>query len=132
MVNKPSEPTPGNDDDQTLANDVNQAMASLGWRVPECEEDVRRAEEELTASVTALPASLGDAETVFTGKARAESADVKTPEFSPDVQAEQDLARAARQGAAIPPEIERRMRRDREAAEDALTPDEAESQEPTV
>ena len=107
--------------------DVHEALKSLGWVVPESEHDVRQAEEDLAESRIGLPESLTDAAAVFERKAARGFANV-SPLCSPlDRQSEQDLARAARQGGPIPPEMEERMRRDRKAAEDAFEQEEPES-----
>ncbi len=100
--------------------DVHQAMRSLGWLVPECEDDVRRAETQLAGTAPPLPAELADAAAVFQGKLGGGAPDMGPIAFGPDAQAEGNLARAARQGGKIPPEIEDRMRRDREDAEREL------------
>jgi len=133
--------------------DVYEALKSSGWMVPECEEDVRRAEAELSQALAPLPESLADPRAVFEGKAvppgtapgaatpgtppRAATpgtapgaacglAALRLSVFLPDPQTEHDLARAARQGGPIPPEIEEKMRRDRKTAEDASQQDESE------
>ncbi|HUU59057.1 MAG TPA: hypothetical protein VMZ50_05905 [Phycisphaerae bacterium] len=108
---------PQADDDEALAADVHEAMKLMGWTVPESEDDVRRAEQELPASAAPLPGALADPKAVFDGKAACGFADLKTPSFPPDAAGEDHLARAAREGGPIPPEIEERMRRDREQAE---------------
>ena len=119
MAKKRKRPTPSHKGSENLEGKVQRAMTSLGWTVPECEEDVRRAEAELPAGATTLPEPLGDAAAVFEGKADGSMTNVSTTAFGPDAQVEEDLARAARRCGRIPPEIEQRMRRDREAAEGA-------------
>ena len=121
---------PGKHDDAErpdLQRNVHEALKSIGWTAPECEDDVRRAEAESAAGAAPLPGSLADAAAVFEGKAGGGLANVCPAAFSPDAQVEENLARAARGGGKIPPEIEERMRRDREDAEDALEQEEPES-----
>ena len=101
-----------------LEQDVHGAMKSLHWAVPESEADVRLAEAELSASAISLPEALSDAPAVLDGKAACGVADVKSFAFPSDPTSEENLARAAREGGKIPPEIEERMRRDRQSAEE--------------
>ena len=110
-----------------LEQDVHGAMKSLHWAVPECEADVRLAEVELSASAISLPEALSDAPAVLDGKAAPQGtpprgacgvANVKSFAFFSDPTSEENLARAAREGGKIPPEIEERMRRDRQSAEE--------------
>ena len=117
MANKRKGKERGHED---LVSDVHQAMRSLGWVVPEYEDDVRQAEAELSAIAAPLPKLLGDAEAVFKDKATGGLANVKPISFSADPVAGENLARAARQGGKIPPEIEDRMHRDRQEAERKL------------
>lgn len=124
MAKKRKESAPGDKGHETLDADVHQALKSLGWTVPECEDDVRRAEAELSGSATPLPESLTNAGAVFKEKAAGRLANVKPVSFSADPAAGENLARAARQGGKIPPEIEDRMHRDRQEAERELDQDE--------
>jgi hypothetical protein len=117
MANKNKEPAPS---DKGREADVHQALRSLGWVTPECEDDVRRAEAELSGNATPLPESLTNAGAVFKDKAAGGLADVKPVSFSADPVAGENLARAARQGGKVPPEIEDRMHRDRQEAEREL------------
>ncbi|KPK85459.1 MAG: hypothetical protein AMJ81_03545 [Phycisphaerae bacterium SM23_33] len=101
---------------------MHQALKSMGWAVPEAEDEVRRAEAELAQSPAALPESLADAAAVF--EARAGGPDeARVVSFPAEAASEDHLARAAREGGPIPSEIEERMRRDREAAERELEKD---------
>ena len=121
MASKRRKPASGG---EALDSEVHEALRSLGWVAPECEDDVRRAETELSASAAPLPESLIDAATVFAPKAACGFAKVLSPCFPSDPQTEDNLARAARQGGEIPPEIEEKMRRDRQDAERKLNQDE--------
>jgi len=96
---------------------VYAAMKSLRWIVPECEDDVGRAERTLSAPAEGLPQALRDAGAVF-NRTVASGPPRPTPAVSAaDARVDEGLARAAREGGVISPEIEARMRRDREAAE---------------
>ncbi|NLF31153.1 MAG: hypothetical protein GX591_09740 [Planctomycetes bacterium] len=94
-----------------LEADVHEAMMRLGWQVPTDDRAVRAAEEALAAEPVDLPASLGDARAVWEGR--------RAAEVRPRLEADEDgtvdvpLARAAREGGPIPPQIEQRMRADR-------------------
>lgn len=93
-----------------------EAMRLLGWIIPTTEDDVERAEAMLTTEKIDLPQQLKDPYQLL------ESLDSDCPSFDPepvaaDVDVEENLARAAREGGTILPEIEQRMRRDRQAAE---------------
>ena len=122
MTEKRKKPASGGG---ALAGDVHQAMRSLGWTVPQCEDDVQQAETELSASAAPLPESLSDAATVFNCcEAASGLANIAPQCFLSDPEIEDNLARAARQGGEIPPGIEDRMRRDRRAAERKLNQDE--------
>ena len=106
---------PDRDDD--LVRGVEAAVRSLGWTAPQCDEDVLAAERRLAAEPVALPAELQEPAAVWN---RPDSRRQSEPVFlpfpaSPDIDA--TLARAAREAGRLSPEIEERMRRDREAAE---------------
>jgi len=105
----------------------------LGWVLPQCEGEVARAEEELTALRIALPEELRDAAAVFEreddeGEGEGEVILGPLPS-SASAYLDATLARAAREGGEISPEIEERMRRDREAAEREATDGEANESE---
>jgi len=95
---------------------IHEAMRSLGWTVPQCEEDVLCAEAELAASPSPLPADLHDPNAAFQRRDESAGSEVLLP-FPGDADIDATLARAAREAGHIPPEIEQAMRRDREAAE---------------
>ncbi len=127
MPEKRQEPAPSEIGPDALAGDVHEAIRSLGWVVPEYEDDVLRAEAELSAGAISLPGSLGNADAVFEGKASRGAVNVNLAGLGTDTQVEEDLARAARKGGKITQEVEDRMRRDRQAAEDTLEQEEPES-----
>jgi len=122
MGGKRSPNTHDDPDAAGLARDVHAALVSLGWVVPECDADVAQAEAELAAAPVPLPDALNDPGAVLDGASdRARVVPMRLPlPGRTDIDA--TLARAAREGGEIPPEIEQAMRCDREAAErDAQT-----------
>src|SRR5262249_15366158 len=98
---------------ERLEDLVHEAMLSLGWVLPATPENVARIEAGLDESA-ALPAALSDPYAVFDA--------VKRPCPRPLLRPSNDdvaecLSRVAREGREIPPEVEARMRLDREEAE---------------
>jgi hypothetical protein len=111
-----NEPSPN---DVSLERQVFEAMRSLGRIIPTSEEDVERAEALLAKECVGLPEELKDPYQTL------ESMDSDCPSFEAkcqpaNEQVEANLARAAREGGAILPEIEQRMRRDRRDAEQRI------------
>jgi hypothetical protein len=97
--------------------EVAAALEALGWLLPQSEAQVAAAEDELRAQPVTLPEALRDPQATWerpTAQTGQSEATFRLPESS---QTDATLARAARQGGAIPPETEAAMRRDREAAE---------------
>jgi len=95
---------------------VYQAMESSGWTVPTTPEQVAHAEEVLWETspegcATGPPAF---EEVAADSRARSPSPFAETEDT---IRLEQTLARAARMGGELPPEVEETMRRDRDAAE---------------
>jgi hypothetical protein len=95
---------------------IYDAMRALGWMIPTTEEDVEEAELMLSKEEPPLPEELQDPYQTLDGM------DSDCLPFDPapvavDAEVEENLARAAREGGVIRPEIERRMRADRQAAE---------------
>jgi len=119
MSTKPPTDKRDDADDDSLVRDVDAAVVSLGWKVPQTEDEVRRAELELTqlGADEALPEALRDPQAVFGRPADRVEIRPQVIAFEPMPETEQELARAARQGSTIPPEVEQAMGRDREAAE---------------
>ena len=103
---------------------VHDTLAEMGRLVPQTEDDAAAAEQRLRDSPIELPESLRDADAVLR---RTEGSPPSPVPFPGNADVEATLARAAREGGAIPPEIEQIMRRDREAAEAELD-DETEDQ----
>ena len=50
MAKKPKEPAPSDGGHEADEAYVHQAIRSLGWTAPECEDDVQRAEAELLSA----------------------------------------------------------------------------------
>jgi hypothetical protein len=103
-------------DRATLEREVLQAMHDEGWLAPETESDVARAEAQLAAEKIQIPASFENPRDLLrrARKIRTNNASAMDQQH---VEARENLARAAREGGTIAPEIEERMRRDRDAAE---------------
>ncbi len=104
--------------DPGLEREVHDALKRLGWVIPQSEDQVRAAEAEQAGRGAPLPASIADPAKVL-GR-RPGGAELKLSVFQPGPADQENLARAAREGGKIPPEIEERMRRDRQAAEEAF------------
>ncbi len=104
---------------QNLESDVYYAGACLGWIVPRDDEEVSQAEAELAKNPVRLPVELASPGAIADGGARPAAASTPSLQYpeAPDIQ--QNLARAAREGGIISPEVEEMMRRDRQAAESA-------------
>lgn len=114
-----------NDDPLATEQDVQAALVAMGWAPPGAEQEVDTVEAELRENPVELPAELADADAVFNRPApEADPTVLRLPD-APDIDA--TLARAAREGGTVTPEIEELMRRDREAAEREMD-DEAQSQ----
>jgi hypothetical protein len=103
----------GGASEERLEGLVHEAMVRLGWVLPVRPEDVARVEEELDENAE-LPPGLRDPYTIF-DTAKPPRAALPSAPANDDVV--ECLARVAREGKGIPPEVEERMRRDRERAE---------------
>ena len=102
---------------------VYEAFLARGWIIPQTEADVSRAEAEMAAGeCKELPFRLRDPYAVLR---RASEGRAKVLSLQPaeDDETPEHMARAAREGKDIPPEIEERMRQDRAAAERKATDD---------
>ena len=100
------------DHDGHLPHEVAAAMKAAGQLPPTTAREVAALEEALAGREIPLPAVLRNPGEVFARSAMRGPVVVPFPS-APRVSA----ARAARQGRAIDPEVELRMRRDRQAAE---------------
>jgi len=115
MKKRNRQPPPG--PRRTLETDVHEAMRALGWVPPQCEDDVHAAEAELDLAAVRLPAALADPPAGRAGRPGGSERVGPPLRFPADPDIDATLARAAREGGQVPPEIEQIMRRDREAAE---------------
>ena len=104
-------------DNDQVERDVHEALKSLGWATPDNEDDVTRLEAEISQGTVELPETLKDTGRVFQARPQEDPTTIELPHFSADVETQDSLARAARAGKPIPPEIEEIMRRDRQAAQ---------------
>lgn len=104
------------EDFEGLEQQVYEAFLARGWIIPQTEGDVSKTEAKIAAiDDQELPDQLRDPYTVLS---RAIETRPKVVALSPAVSETPELlARAAREGKDIPPDIEERMRYDREMAE---------------
>src|SRR2546430_16829117 len=104
------------EDFEGLEQQVYEAFLARGWIIPQTEGDVSKTEAEIAMEDHQdLPFELRDPYTVLR---RALDARPKVLALTPVVgETPELLARAAREGKDIPPDIEERMRHDREMAE---------------
>jgi hypothetical protein len=101
------------ENDIQFEKDLHCALRQEGLLLPETEEEVGAAEAQKGAA--ALPLELRDPRAVLKRvRGRRRKA---VPVGTNISDAEDDLARAAREGGKIPPDVERLMQCDREAAE---------------
>src|SRR5713226_4095523 len=108
---------------ESFEREVFEFLVSKGYIIPETGAEVQRAEERMQGVESTLPEALRDPVAALEGvkRRRAKGARNLVP-FPTEqmVEAQEDLARAARKGGNIAPEVEERMRRDREKAEAGL------------
>ncbi|MDX6406585.1 MAG: hypothetical protein QOH70_4040 [Blastocatellia bacterium] len=99
-----------------LEQQVYEAFLARGWIIPQTEGDVSKVEAKMTAEDhQELPFELRDPHTILNRVLEGRS---KILALSPPADDTPELlARAAREGKDIPPDIEERMRHDREKAE---------------
>jgi hypothetical protein len=104
------------EDFAALELQVYEAFLARGWIIPQTEGDVSKTEATTAAEDhEELPDELRDPNTILR---RALDARPKVMALTPVVNETRELlARAAREGKDIPPDIEERMRRDRKMAE---------------
>ncbi len=92
------------------------ALRLSGELLPTTEEEIAQLEGHYDSSVS-LPDSLKDARPIFRRQLSPASPQPTTCPVTVDGAIRENLARAAREGGQISPEVEERMRLDREAAE---------------
>lgn len=103
-------------ENNSLAADVYAAAESLGWLIPRHEDDVASAEAQIGRGKVVLPPELADPAAVL---ARPGSPLPKASlQFPPQPPINTGLAAAARNGGRLTDDILKRMRRDRQAAQD--------------
>jgi hypothetical protein len=103
---------------ERLSADVAAAAGALGWVPPTDVRDVARLEEELAAAPVRLPEELRAAPEVRSGGAADRPWRAEASGLPVSADADAAMARAAREGGPVPPEVEEAMRRDRRAAEE--------------
>lgn len=113
----PSSTRAANSDEQfaSLGQELYYALMKEGALVPETEEGVVRAEEELSTTDVVLPKSLSDPDSILAKRRSAVRVDHMGLRDISDTA--ENLARAARAGGALPRDVEERMRQDRAQAE---------------
>ena len=95
---------------------VSSAARSLGWLLPQTEEEVAESELALDATEAPAPAVHFDPLEALDREATFSQRPSKVAETQPEYEAE--LRRAARSGTGpVPEDVEERMRRDRRKAE---------------
>jgi len=102
-------------DSRTLESEILRAMHDEDWLAPETEDAVTRAEARLAGEKVTIPTSFERPRDLLrhSGKIRI----IRRSERSEQNEARENLARAAREGGKISPEIEERMKADRDHAE---------------
>lgn len=103
--------------DEAICDAAHQAIRQAGWRIPTDEESVATAEARLANDMPELPPSLMNPE--FPSDAGNASAGKVVPLWDSAIISE-PMARAARQGGSVSPEIEEVMKRDRKIAEQKM------------
>ena len=107
-------PIPGEND--ALEPEMLRMFLLAGWRIAENASEVELIESRLRPLSVPLPKTL-DELAALASQARERKL---TNVVQLDADAEQGLARAAREGSSITPEIEKRMQEDRNKAESDL------------
>jgi len=90
-------------------------MREEGWLAPETEAEVLQTEPKLASETITMPTSFNHPRELLHRNIEIRTAQSTTTPKSSEV--EENLARAAREGGKISPEVEQRMKRDRDAAE---------------
>ena len=102
--------------DEQFVAELYRALKDAGSIIPVTEADVAEIDGLPQRRFHEVPSVLLDAKAVFAKIGEPQSCVLKpTPHVNLEVQ--QNLARAAREGGHIPPEVEDKMRRDRKQAE---------------
>ena len=105
-------PAPG----EGLGAELHRALSSLGWRLPESEDEIAEVEQWADEHPPHVPPEVADPARAL-ARPRGRAIPLRPVSLEAGDAIEENLARAAREGGSIPPEIEERMRKDREDAE---------------
>lgn len=106
--------TPAGED--ALGTEFHRALAPLGWRLPETEDEIAEAEEWAAEHPPNIPAHVADPAQALS-RPRPRPVPLRPVSLEAEEDVEENLARAAREGGDIPAEVEERMQKDREDAE---------------
>jgi hypothetical protein len=107
---------------EAFERQVFRTLVEKGHIIPETENEVGAAEERMKAEEAALPDELPDARTILArikGRKKAGGKKVVPMAQNQFTETGEELARAARKGAEIPPEIEEKLRLNRAKADAA-------------
>lgn len=107
--------TPLDDYSEEIEQLIHDYLRYSGKLIPQTLEEVAAAEEWLSRQSSRLPQSLQSAEACSIH--RASVAPRVLPFCIPSTEVSESLARAAREGKTISPEVESQMKRDREQKE---------------
>jgi hypothetical protein len=116
MTNEQQPRNPHAEDADGMSRELAAALRALGWAMPRTAAEVAAVEARLASEQVELPESLRDADALLQRRP-GRVVPFRPREADAHEAARENLARAARDGAEISPEIEERMREDREQAE---------------
>jgi hypothetical protein len=102
-------------DSRALEREILRAMHDEDWLAPETEAAVTRAEARLAGEKLTIPTSFESPHDLLRHSAKIRI--IRRSERNEQNEACEDLARAAREGGTISPDIEKRMKADRDHAE---------------
>lgn len=101
--------------DKALDQAIHDTMRLGGWVLPKFPKEIERSEQLMAEEPVKLPQGLADPFAILSRPSRRPRFSVPLPE-SASGSAEQNLARAAREGGDIPPEVQEQMAKDRKAS----------------
>ena len=104
--------------DDAIYDAIHEAIRQAGWAIPTDEESVAAAEARMENNMPELPERLNSPEFPSVTKKSPMTGKV-IPLWDPSTLSA-PMARAAREGGSVSPEIEKIMKRDREMAEQNL------------
>lgn len=102
-----------------LERKIYATLRAKGLIIPITAQEVLDAETLMKGNMVEIPKELRDPEVIL-NRAKQKLSIKSSPLFSSNKEVEENLARAAREDGNISPEIDDRMRKDREAAEKKL------------